>query len=198
MNNTWSKRPTLHISWAVEDEKKEWRALVPVTANSLPSKALSPHVCKAFSPNKLSMSRPTNTISVGNRLRLELQSDIDGYLTIFDFMTSGRFAKLFPCPKLSTVDNHIEGGKNYAAPGELLPIPAFRVSGPTTAESGRLERLLVIVTRNPVNLSESAILNAGTAFATRGGIGSVEESVASLLDLPEEEWSYGLLETEIV
>lgn len=186
-----NKRPTLQMKWSVlGNDGCAKRALVfstvktKTTANAVVAEM--EHV------------RPTNTIAVGDRLRLELQSDIDGYLTIFDFMTSGRFAKLFPCLELSTVDNHIEAGKTYAAPGELLPIPVFRVSGPTTVESGRLERLLVIVTRNPVNLSESAILNTGTAFATRGNIGSVEESVASLLDLPEEEWSYGLLETEIV
>ena len=187
MSGIENKRPTLKMKWAVlpKDGSGE-RALVFTSAKK-----------KADSIEKVE-ARPENSIAVGDRLRLELQSDIDGYLTLFDFGTSGRFAKLFPNPSLSTEDNHIEAGKTYAAPGALLPVPDFRVSGPTTAESGRLERLLVIVTRNHVELSEAAVLNAGTAFSTRGSIGSVEESVASLLDIPAEEWSYGLLETEVV
>ena len=106
--------------------------------------------------------------------------------------------KLFPNRNFSTEDNHIEAGKRYAAPGELLPVPDFLVSGPTTAESGRKERLLVIVTRHPVDLSESAVLGAEMSFATRGGFAAVEETVSSLLDLPEDEWTYGLIETEVV
>lgn len=190
MIDATNKLPTLQMKWEILGHGGcATRALKFTTKKTKPPK-----------PSSVEMDgpRPTNSIAVGDRLRLELRSDMDGYLTLFDFGTSGRFTKLFPNPALSTVDNHIEGGKTYAAPGELLPIPDFMVSGPTTAESGRMERLLVIVTRNPVNLSESAILNAGTAFATRGNIGSVEETVASLLHFPEEEWSYGLLETEIV
>ena len=182
-----NKRPTLQMRWEVlGDGGCAARALAFTSAKS-----------KA-DPEGKAEPRPTNSIAVGDRLRLELQSDIDGYLALFDFGTSGRFTKLFPNPGLATTNNRIVAGKSYAAPGELLPIPDFRVSGPTTAESGRRERLLVIVTRNPVDLSESAGLDAGTAFATRGGLGAVEETVSSLLDLPEEDWSYGLLETEVV
>ncbi len=187
---TFNKRPTLQMSWTVVKEDGMERALVPMTAKSSLQKKNSPCVNPA--------QRPSNSIAVGDKLRLELRSDMDGYLTLFDFGTSGRFAKLFPCKELSTTDNHIEAGKTYAAPGELLPIPDFLVSGPTTAESGRKERLLVIVTRNPIELSESAVLNAGTDFATRGGFGAVEETVASLLDIPEDDWTYGLLETEVL
>ena len=182
-----NKRPTLQMKWAVLAKGGNGtRALVFTSAKK-----------KVDSIDKVG-SRSKNSIAVGDRLRLELQSDMDGYLTLFDFGTSGRFTKLFPNPALSTVDNHIEAGKTYAAPGELLPIPDFMVSGPTTAESGRMERLLVIVTRNPVDLSESAVLGAGAAFATRGDFAAVEETVSSLFDIPEDEWTYGLLETEVV
>ena len=181
------KQPTLQMKWSVVgDGGCETRALAFTTKKS------------KVEPAAIAADRPMNSIAVGDRLRLELRSDMDGYLTLFDFGTSGRFSKLFPCPELSTMDNHIEAGKTYAAPGELLPIPDFRVFGPTTAESGRCERLLVIVTRTPVELSESAILNTGNAFSTRGGFGSVEEAVSSLLDIPGNDWTYGLLETEVV
>lgn len=186
MTEITNKRPTLWMNWSVvENDGFTERRL---GFSTVKAKKDSVH---EDSP------RPVNSIRVGDRLRLELKSDMSGYLTIFDFMTSGRFAKLFPCPQLATLDNRIEAGKTYKAPGELLPIPDFRVSGPTTSESGRKERLLVIVTRNPIELSESAVLNAGSAFTTRGGFGAVEEAVSSLLDLPEDEWTYGLLETEI-
>lgn len=182
-----NKRPTLWMNWSVVgDDGCAKRALAFTTTKT-----------KSSLPHELDQ-RPANSIAVGDRIRLELRSDMSGYLTIFDFMTSGRFAKLFPCPQLATFDNRIEAGKTYKAPGELLPIPDFRVSGPTTAESGRKERLLVVVTRHSIDLSESAVLNTGTAFATRGGFGAVEEAVSSLLNLPEDEWTYGLLETEIV
>ena len=187
MKGIENKRPTLQMKWAVlAKDGTGVRALVFTSAKK-----------KVDSLDKTKI-RPVNSIAVGDRLRLELQSDMDGYLTLFDFGTSGRFTKLFPNSAFSTVDNHIEAGKTYAAPGELLPIPDFLVSGPTTAESGRRERLLVIVTRNPVDLSEAAVLGAGTSFATRGGFVAVEEAVSSLMDLPEDEWTYGLLETEVV
>lgn len=186
MTEIANKRPTLWMNWSVVEndgftERRLGFSTVRVKKDSVSEDG----------------PRPVNTIRIGDRLRLELKSDMGGYLTIFDFMTSGRFAKLFPCPEISTFDNRVEAGKTYKAPGELLPIPDFCVSGPTTAESGRKERLLVIVTRNPIELSESAVLGAGSTFATRGGFGAVEESVSSLLDLPEDEWTYGLLEAEI-
>lgn len=182
-----NKRPTLEMKWEILGHGGcATRALKFTTKKTKLASA------------EMDGPRPTNSIAVGDRLRLELRSDMDGYLSLFDFGTSGRFTKLFPNPALSTVDNHIEAGKTYAAPGELLPIPDFLVSGPTTAESGRKERLLVIVTRNPVDLSESAVLGAGASFATRGGFAAVEEAVSSLLDIPEDEWTYGLLETEVV
>lgn len=187
MQDVTDKRPTLKMKWEIlGNEECATRALAFTSAKV------------QNAPLEIAELRPMNSIAVGDRLRLELQSDIDGYLTLFDFGTSGRFTKLFPNPALSTVDNHIEAGKTYAAPGELLPIPDFLVFGPTTEESGRKERLLVIVTRNPVDLSEAAVLGAGTSFATRGGFAAVEETVSSLLDIPEDEWTYGLLETEVI
>lgn len=190
MINIANKHPTLQMKWSVlGNDGRQERALAFTT------KKRKNDIAKAEVEAKV---RPVNTIAVGDRLRLELYSDMDGYLTLFDFGTSGRFTKLFPCPQLSTVDNHIEAGKKYAAPGELLPIPDFLVSGPTTAQSGRQERLLVIVTRNPIELSESSILNVGTRLASRCGCDDAEVTVASLLDIPEDEWTYGLLETEVV
>lgn len=189
MSDIASKRPTLELKWSVIGKSGE-RRLVPVTKKS---KAVP-----APESSEKEENRADNTIVVGEKLRLELKSDMDGYLSFFDFGTSGKLTRLFPCPQLSTVDNRIEAGKTYSAPGELLPIPAFLVFGPTTAESGRKERLLVIVTRNKVELTEAALLNAGARLAARGGFGAVEETVSSLLDLPDDEWTYGLLETEVV
>lgn len=176
------KRPTLDLSWTARTAGMTERRLVPV----LPAASAAGE------------ERPRNAIAVGDRLRLSLRSDVPGYLHFFDFGTSGRSAKLFPCPALSTVDNRIEAGRTYSAPGELLPIPDFLVSGPTTAETGRKERLLVVVTRNPIELPLSAVEPAAAAFATRGGFAAVEEAVGSLLDLPAEDWTYGLLETEVI
>ena len=183
MSGIEDKRPTLRMKWEVLDKNGGGtRALV---FTSVKSKHLSP-----------AASRPVNAIGVGDELRLVLQSDMDGYLHFFDFGTSGAVTKIFPSAQLSQVDNRIEAGRTYSAPGELLRFH-FTVSGPTTAESGRKERLLVVVTRRQMDLSLAAVESAGAAFATRGGFASVDEAVATLTDLPEDEWTYGLLETEV-
>lgn len=184
MNEIGGKRPTLRMKWVVIGKGGGVRALVPTTAKS-----------KASEPERM---RPINEIAVGDWLQLELQSDMDGYLHFFDFDTDGDVRKLFPCAELSTVDNHIKAAKPYTAPGNLLPIKAFEVSGSTTAESGRKERLLVVVTRKPVDLSLEAVSCTGAAFAARGAFSAAEEAVASLTDLPDDEWTYGLLEAEVI
>lgn len=185
MNTIDTKRPTLRLDWEVASKDGSGkRALVPTTAKSKPT-----------GPEQ---RRPENTIAVGDKLRLVLQSDMDGYLHFFDFGTSGKVEKLFPCAALSTVNNHIEADKTYKAPGNLLPIPEFSVSGPTTAESGRKERLLVVVTRHPVDLPVEGVVRAGEVLAAQRGFAVAEEAIRALTDLPEDEWTWGLLETEVL
>ena len=99
--------------------------------------------------------------------------------------------------------------------GDLIGVP-LKENGPTTAAKGRMERFIAIVTKSPVNISTESVKamfdkrNPGAAFTTRGGFGSVEEvrhdeeeeplevAVASLLDIPPEEWVQGTLELEVV
>lgn len=188
------KQPSLDLKWMVLSPGDTTPRSLRFTTKKHPG---APAAGAAVAPVP-SAARPTNAIAVGDLLRLELRSDTDGYLHLFDFGTSGRVLKLFPNPRFATADNRIEAGRTYAMPGELLPVPAFAVSGPTTAESGRLERLLAVVTRDPVDLSEAAVGGAGAAFATRGGFDAAEEAVASLFDLPDGDWTYGLLETEVI
>ena len=172
-----NKRPTLQMRWEVLGNGEcATRALAFTSAKA-----------RVDSAEKAGV-RPTNSIAVGDRLRLELQSDIDGYLTLFDFGTSGRFTKLFPNPGLSTVNNHIVAGKAYAAPGELLPI----LLGLAQPVGPRLRSCL------GDNRGKDVVAVLFDDACTRGGFGAVEETISSLLDLPEEDWSYGLLETEVV
>ena len=79
-----NKRPTLWMNWSVVgDDGCAKRALAFTTTKT---KSSLPHE---------SDQRPANSIAVGDRIRLELRSDMSGYLTIFDFMTSEVFAKFF-------------------------------------------------------------------------------------------------------
>ena len=88
--------------------------------------------------------------------------------------------------------------------------------GPTTAQHGYMERFIAIITKYPVDISTASVKamfdkrNPGKVCATRGGFGSVEEvrqpdanepvevAVATLLDLPPEDWVQGTLELEVV
>ena len=69
-----NKRPTLQMRWEVLGNGEcATRALAFTSAKA-----------RVDSAEKAG-ERPTNSIAVGDRLRLELQSDIDGYLTLLSF-----------------------------------------------------------------------------------------------------------------
>ena len=139
--------------------------------------------------------RAPGTVAVGERLSLRVKSPIDGWLKLYYFgMRDGRAVALWP---RDGEEGRLEAGKEYGIPGELYPQPLVE-TGPTTAETGRKERLLAVVTARRVDLPAAAVDSAGAAFAARGGFAAADEAVGSLLYLPEDEWDYGLFEMEVV
>ena len=132
---------------------------------------------------------------MGEELTLRVRSPMDGWLKLYYYgMRDGRVVALWP---RGGGEGRLEAGKAYEMPGELWPSPLVEM-GPTTAETGRKERLLAVVTARRVDLPASAVEAAGAVFATRGGFAAVDEAVGSLVDLPDEEWDYGLFELEVV
>ena len=164
---------------------------------------------------EVAMARPANTLSIGDRVRFELSANFDGWLHVYNYGTSGNVLQLVPSQYSKLSDGRIDAGRTYVADqgGDMISV-ALRENGPTTPETGNLERFIAIITKKPVNISTASVKelfdrrNSGRGFATRGGFGSVEEvrhaeeplevAVASILDLPPEDWLQGTLELEVV
>lgn len=157
-------------------------------------------------------NRPKNTISVGDLLEFNLRANIDGWLHLYNYGTSGKVSPLF-------TNRHIFANETYSIRrgGNLYDGWLFvNDKTRTTRESGRLERFIAIITREKIQLDENSVKavfdkrNPGTGFATRGAFDSVEEvphaeeevlleeAMASLVDLPPEDWVQGTLELEVV
>ncbi len=161
--------------------------------------------------------RSSDILAIGDRVRFELSTNFDGWLHIYNYGTSGRVCQLVPGPYSSILDGHIVAGRVYVADngGDMITVP-LQENGPATAQTGRRERFIAIITKHKVNISAASVKelfdrrNPGIGFATRGGFGSVEEvvhgeedipleeAVASIIDLPPEEWVQGTLELEVI
>ena len=159
--------------------------------------------------------RVTNRLAIGDFVTLELSANIDGWLHLYNYGTSGNVHRLVPGPYSGLPEGRILAGRTYVAEdgGNLIGVPLVE-NGPTTAEKGYLERFIAIITKYPVKISAESVKamfdkrNPGSGFAVRGGFGAVEEvrhdeepleeAVASLVDLSPEDWVQGTLELEVV
>lgn len=81
------------------------------------------------------------TYLVGETLDVTVRSELDGYLTLFDFTTNGQVHRIFPNRHYQ--DNWIDRDVDYTIPGNLMPF-LFRVAAPEGEEL-----LLAIVTSCP-------------------------------------------------
>jgi hypothetical protein len=177
------RKPTLDVAWSV------------IARDCVNERRLGPP--RDHGPS----AGPGGAFAVGESIRLDVRPDRDGFLQVWNLGTSGRVKRLLPCPELGVHECRVEAGRPCSLPGALLPLPPpndrIRVCGPTTAETGRNDILLVILTRVPVTIDPVALGAARPAFSTRGGFAAAEEGSSSLSDLPDEDWTYGLLETEV-
>lgn len=84
---------------------------------------------------------PAQVFHAGDRLRFNVESNIDGYLYVIQKGSTGRESILFPDPSVNGGDNRIARGVPYSVP----PTDWFEVDHIPGVES-----LLVVVSRQPL------------------------------------------------
>lgn len=137
-------------------------------------------------------------LHLGDRMTLRLRSGRAGYLTLFNLGTSGTVSKVFPCAAFGTTQNYIEANRVYSLPGELmseenLPDGLWVETGPASSRNGLPERVVAVLTDEPVELGEDCFGDV-CKYATRGGFEVIEESISSVEDLRPGSWCFGLVE----
>lgn len=136
-------------------------------------------------------------LHIGDRMTLRLKSPRSGYLTLFNFGTSGNVLKMFPHPAFGTTDGYIKADCVYMLPGALMPANVlpdgeWEEQGPVSSRFGLSELVVAVLTDERVNLDESCFGAQVSRALTRGGFDAVEESISSLLDLPAGSWTWGM------
>ena len=96
------------------------------------------------------------TYLVGETLDVRVRSELDGYLTLFDFTTDGLVHQIYPNQYYS--DNRIDGDIEYTIPGNLLPF-VFWVAPPEGQEI-----LFAVVTSHPFVFLDEAYFDYSQAF----------------------------------
>ena len=205
-------RPEIKMKAAAHRNGIHSRDLFPETSSTFAEGTPA-----GFGPQATDPERQDNRLSIGDIVTLELSSNIDGWLHLYNYGTSGKVIQLAPGAYSSLDNGRIHAGRTYVAGngGDLITVP-LRENGPTTAQGGHTERFIAIITKYPVDISAESVKavfdrrNPGKGFASRGGFGAVEEihhpddeeplevAMASLLDLPPEDWVQGTLELEVV
>ena len=190
-------RPEIRMKTRVHVQGRNYntRDLFPDTTTTF-AKKLSP----VPGPHSSSSVRPVNRLSIGDVVALELSSNINGWLHLFNYGTSGNVYQLVPGTYSRLDDGRIYANQTYFADngGDLICVP-LKESGPTTAETGYMERFIAIITKCPVDISTELVKRL---FDKRNNSKSNDEplevAVASLLNLPPEDWVQGTLELEVV
>lgn len=190
-------RPEIRMKTRVHVQGSNYntRDLFPDTSTTF-AKQLSP-VSVSHSSSSV---RPVNRLSIGDVVALELSSNINGWLHLFNYGTSGNVYQLVPGTYSRLDDGRIYANQTYFADngGDLICVP-LKESGPTTAETGYMERFIAIITKCPVDISTELVKRL---FDKRNNSKSngepLEVAVASLLNLPPEDWAQGTLELEVV
>ena len=96
------------------------------------------------------------TYAIGETLDVIVRSELDGYLTLYDFTTDGLVHQIYPNEYYS--DNLIQGGVDYEIPGNLLPF-VFRVAPPEGEEV-----LFAVVTSHPFVFLPDQFFDYSQAF----------------------------------
>ena len=128
-------------------------------------------------------SNPDGVMFVGDGIRLDVAPPFPGYIQFWNLGTSGTVTFL----------------GQFTLNSECHPFTSsIKPDSHTTAETGRNDILIGIITKMPVEIDPEAIGAARSTVSTRGGFGSVEEvKTVSLSDLPDSDWAWSILETEV-
>ncbi len=148
-------------------------------------------------------------LRVGDYVSMTITPPASGYLTLFNFGTDGKVGRaLFP--NRHVPQHRLVSGRKYSLPGILFPArlmkaPGFLEDGPTTTETGIMERVVALISENPVDLSPQD-LHENLACSNEDDSGKVRENTASDLSVvrPDRrglsnggEWIWGLAEAEV-
>lgn len=95
----------------------------------------------------------------GENLVIHIRSEQDGYLIVYDLLSSGQAAKLFPNPY--TADNHILAEKEYTIPSSGAPYD-LQVSIPPGTSQQAEETIWVVVTEKPTTIADIRATNSDT------------------------------------
>lgn len=127
------------------------------------------------------------TYTVGETIDVKVRSELEGYLTLFDFTTDGQVHRIFPNQHYQ--DNWIDRDVEYTIPGNLLPF-LFRVAAPEGEEL-----LLAIVTSCPFEVladeyyDDTAVFpllllgELAAAKTIAGTLGSASSEIQTALDV---------------
>ena len=97
---------------------------------------------------------PDTVFRSGDRIRVAVQSNDEGYLYIVMKGTSGSWKVLFPSAEVAEGSNHVTSGRQY-----LIPPPPGRFA---FDEQAGEERLFIVLSRNPEPSLEKLIYSLGS------------------------------------
>lgn len=132
-------------------------------------------------------AEPDGAFFVGDRIRLEIVPPFSGYFQLWNLGTSEK-------TKLLLDKYRVEGEFTIPARGQTLNVDE---KSKTTAETGRNEIVVGIITREPVAILPEQMGEARSSISMRGFLSAEEVKPISLADLPDRDWAWCILETEI-
>lgn len=121
-----------------------------------------------------------SSLRIGDVFTIRIKSTLDGYLHIFNIGTSGFVTKVIPATEICDLPPHIKSNVPFFIPCETdcFPDKGWIENGPTTAETGRLEKIIAIVTSENADISPDCLSDSA-----RGAFATVHETVHSLDNL---------------
>ena len=100
------------------------------------------HVLLQGAHGDVRLTTPSEPFHSGDRIRIQIESNVDGYLYIFQKGSSGRESTLFPDPEINGGFNQVSRGVLYSTPEDSW-FAFDHVAGE--------ERLLAVVSRTPLD-----------------------------------------------
>lgn len=173
--------------------------------------SLAEHLVAAAAPSQEPLAAGRDDkLAVGEYVRFEGRSPVDGYLHLFNLGTSGACLKLAPSEEFP--DNRVAAGRVFELPSpqfvgnDSFPKGIWEELGPATAETGHPERILFILTRDDIELGIEDLhpkLRGRDLYTPRGSrgpgfTGTVKRERAKLFRLDPAAWEYGLLSLDVV
>jgi len=126
--------------------------VVPAKVEELAPIGLRCSVLKRAGPADLIEVAPDIVFRSGERIRVRVEANDDGYLYIVHQGSSGVWKPLFPSSEVADGDNRIQAGREY----DLPPGHVF-----TFDDQPGQEKLFVVFSRQPVSDLESLIYDLG-------------------------------------